>query len=196
MSSAIHVRSRTFCCCLPVRFGVFILTILGMAGGTLLAVAGWLQTIRMQGMLPKTNEIALYIHSSLYSLLALLSLFGFVGAIIRNRTMVSIFFMILVGHLVFSIFSGAFALYNIFNVTASDAIQKCISTPNADGQQVSEEDCNRSYTVFKIIAVTVFVLVWLLEIWGCVITNNYISQLDEEDEAKGRWPKSDVENAS
>jgi len=147
-------------------------------------------------MLPKTNEIALYIHSSLYSLLALLSLFGFVGAIIRNRTMVSIFFMILVGHLVFSIFSGAFALYNIFNVTSNDAIQKCISTPNADGQPSTEEECNRGYTFFKAIAVTVFVLVWLLEIWGCVITNDYISQLDEEDEAKARWPKSDVENAS
>jgi hypothetical protein len=78
--------------------------------------------------------------------------------------MVSIFFMILVGHLVFSIFSGAFALYNIFNVTANDAIQKCATTPNAEGQQVSEEDCNRSYTIFKIIAVTVFILVWLLEI--------------------------------
>jgi hypothetical protein len=51
MSSAIRVRSRTFCCCLPVRFGVFILTILGMAGGTLLAVVGWLQTIRMRAYL-------------------------------------------------------------------------------------------------------------------------------------------------
>jgi len=196
MSPADRVRSRTFCCCLPVRFGVFILTILGMAGGTLLAVVGWLQTIRMQGTLPKTNEIALYIHSSLYSLLALLSLFGFIGAIIRNRTMVSVFFMILVGHLVFSIFSGAFALYNIFNVTSSDAIQKCVSTPNAEGQQLTEAECNRSYTIVKAVAVTIFVLVWLLEIWGCVITNNYISQLDEEDEAKDRWPKSDVENHS
>jgi hypothetical protein len=130
--------------------------------------------------------------------------------------MVSIFFMILVGHLVFSIFSGAFALYNIFNVTSSDAIQKCVSTPNSEGQQLTEDECNRSYTIFKVIAVAVFVLVWLLEICtplsstcvvirfcsrypitgGCVITNNYISQLDEEDEAKDRWPKSDVENGS
>jgi len=128
--------------------------------------------------------------------------------------MVSIFFMILVGHLVFSIFSGSFALYNIFNVSASDAIQKCLDTPDADGRPNTEEDCNRGYSIIKGIAVTIFILVWLLEICtsflsheyrrsaltythtgGCVITNNYISQLDEEDEAKGRWPKADVETA-
>jgi hypothetical protein len=191
-----NVRTRTFCCCLPVRFGVFVITILGMLGGTLLAVVGWLQTIKLQGMLPKTNEVALYIHASLYTLLAILSLFGFVGAIIKNRTMISIFFMMFVGHLVFSIFSGSFALYNIFNVSAGDAIQKCLNTPNSEGQQATEEDCNRGYTLLKALAVTIFIVVWLLQIWGCVITNNYISQLDDEEEAKGRWPKADVETGS
>ena len=87
--------------------------------------------------------------------------------------MVSIFFMILVGHLVFSIFSGSFALYNIFNVSASDAIQKCLDTPDADGRPNTEEDCNRGYSIIKGIAVTIFILVWLLEICTSSLSHEY-----------------------
>jgi hypothetical protein len=191
MSSTI--RSRTFCCCLPVRFGVFVMTILGMVGGTLLAVVGWMATVRLQGLQPKSNEIALYIHSVIYTLLGVLSLFGFIGAIVRNRTMVSIFFMALVGHLTFSIFTGAFALYNIFHASNEDAIQQCV-TDGAGADGTSEGDCRRAYDIFKGIAVGVFILVWLLEIWGCVIAHEYVGQLDDEIEANGQWPKgSDVE---
>ena len=39
----VYVRSRKFCCCLPVRFGVFCESILGIAVGGFFAVAAWLQ---------------------------------------------------------------------------------------------------------------------------------------------------------
>ena len=87
--------------------------------------------------------------------------------------MVSIFFMILVGHLVFSIFSGSFALYNIFNVSASEAIQKCLDTPDPDGTPSTEQDCNRGYSIVKGIAVTIFILVWLLEICTSFRSHEY-----------------------
>ncbi|KAJ4000039.1 hypothetical protein F5050DRAFT_733911 [Lentinula boryana] len=38
-----YVRSHTFCCCIPVRLGVFIISILGVGLGGLLAVAGIVQ---------------------------------------------------------------------------------------------------------------------------------------------------------
>jgi hypothetical protein len=36
-----YVRSHTFCCCIPVRFGVFILSTLFSLGGGIIAVSGW-----------------------------------------------------------------------------------------------------------------------------------------------------------
>ena len=36
-----YVPSRTFCCCIPVRFGVFIMSMLGLAGGSIIAAVGW-----------------------------------------------------------------------------------------------------------------------------------------------------------
>jgi|ERR1700728_3859252 hypothetical protein len=43
----VYVRTRTFCCCLPVRFGVFILTTFGVLVGGLLSVGGWLQVANL-----------------------------------------------------------------------------------------------------------------------------------------------------
>jgi len=207
-----QARTRTFCCCLPVRFGVFVLTVLGAITGTIIAAVGWIQVAKLKDQLANSAKIALYINSGVYSLLAVLAVFGFIGACIRNRTMVSTFFSILVAHLVFSIFSGAFTLHNIFTVDGNAIVQGC---QNGDasatlsnlgkstvGQAaflvsrgLSYDACNSAYGVVKGISVATFIFIWLLEIWGCVITNNYISQLDDE---ASLWPtqtKSDLETA-
>ena len=41
-----YVRSRKFCCCLPVRFGVFCMALIGLVGGGFFGVAGWTQVHR------------------------------------------------------------------------------------------------------------------------------------------------------
>jgi hypothetical protein len=73
--------------------------------------------------------------------------------------MISLFFMILVAHLTFSIFTGAFALYQIFNVTVPNAVQQCI-----DNGTQSASDCQTAYNVAKGVIVAIFIIVWLLEI--------------------------------
>src|SRR5712672_495010 len=35
------VRSHTFCCCIPVRFGAVIMTTLFLLGGSVFAAVGW-----------------------------------------------------------------------------------------------------------------------------------------------------------
>jgi hypothetical protein len=90
-----YVPSRTFCCCLPVRFGVFIITLLGMAGGVAFGGLGWYEVVKLskyksiilyqsfflhigttESQLTQFSQAALYIHAILYSLLAIMSVFG------------------------------------------------------------------------------------------------------------------------
>ena len=39
-SNMVHTHTRTFCCCLPVRFGVFVMALFGVIAGTIIATAG------------------------------------------------------------------------------------------------------------------------------------------------------------
>ena len=38
-----YVRSRKFCCCFPVRFGVFCMATIGVVLGLVISIAGWVQ---------------------------------------------------------------------------------------------------------------------------------------------------------
>ena len=42
-----YVRSRKFCCCLPVRFGVFCESLLGIAIGGFIGVVGWIEVSKL-----------------------------------------------------------------------------------------------------------------------------------------------------
>jgi hypothetical protein len=194
---------------LPVRFGVFILTVLSALTGTLIAAVGWVQIAKLQNQLTNSAKVAIYINSAVYTLLGVLAVFGFIGACIKNRAMISTFLSILIAHLVFSIFSGAFTLHNVFTVDGDAIIQGCqdgngsvSSDISGVGQAsllisrgLSHNSCVKAYDVVKGISVAMFIFVWLIEIWGCVITNDYITQLDDEVSLWPRQNKADLETA-
>jgi len=181
------------------------MTVLGVLGGTTFSVVGWVEVSKYKSQLSTSNVVSLYIFAAVYSVLSLLSLFGLIGAIRKQRAMVAVFFSVLVAHLTFSIFSGAFTLWNIFNSQGLAAFKACTqpggtNTINAQGATVpapaySSTQCSKAFDIVKGVSVGVFIFIWLLEIWGCFIAHDYVSQLDEEEFAQ--WPKlgSDVEVA-
>ena len=88
------IRARTFCCCLPVRLGIFAVTILGLLVGGSLSIVGWIEVKHMSpSLLPLPSssahrvptarsplspraEIALVLQTVMFTLLALLSILG------------------------------------------------------------------------------------------------------------------------
>ncbi|PFH51653.1 hypothetical protein AMATHDRAFT_142119 [Amanita thiersii Skay4041] len=171
---------RTFCCCLPVRLGVFILTILGLAGGLILSVVGWEQVTHIRrNPLSTENSIALVLHSIMFTLLALISLLGFIGAIIKQRSLVSTFGMMLLVHLLVNVGIGIYAIYSMFRNNSKEIISACL-----DGQTDKEslEVCKSSAKVVQGIIITIYILVWLLQLFGFIIVIRYCHQLDDEED--------------
>ncbi|KII85614.1 hypothetical protein PLICRDRAFT_31775 [Plicaturopsis crispa FD-325 SS-3] len=176
-----YVRTRRFCCCLPVRFGVFVMGILGIVGGGLVAGAAWKQVMGLTDAISMTNKIALYIQAVLYTLLAVLSLFGLVGTIIKGQRLVSAYSVMLWVHFGFSVGTGAFFLYSLFHETGQEDIAKCI---NGSDSTIQKDVCKGSFAVLRGVIVGVLVLIWLIELYGGFIVSNYAGQLEEEDAAK------------
>jgi uncharacterized protein YacL len=175
----VYVRTRTFCCCLPVRLGVFILAILGVLIGGFLTVAGWLQVANLtQHPLSTRDEVALYVQTVMFTLLAVVSIFGFIGAASRRRSLLNFYWMMLAAHLVFSIASGIFSIYSMFNEDiSSEFTEQCADDAVDD---VTDEFCGNGMTVVKGLIIAFFVISWLFQLYGCIIVSNYVEQLDDE----------------
>jgi len=175
-----YVRSHTFCCCLPVRFGVFLLSLLALGGGGFVAAISWIKISHLkQHPLGKIEEISLWVQASIFSFLALLAIFGFLGAIIKNRGMVSGFGTAIAVHLGFSIAAGIFTIYTMFARDSQEALDKCI-TKAGDDSDATVQSCKKALILIKAVVVAVFVLMWLIQLYGYFVVERYVDQLDEE----------------
>jgi len=175
-----YVRSRTFCCCLPVRFGVFLLSFLALAGGGFLATIGWIKLSQLkQHPLGRNEQISLWIQSSVFSFLAVLAIFGLLGAMIKNRGMVSSFAIAIAIHLGFSIASGCFAIYIMFARDSQATLDSCVEKAN-DDSDATLQSCKTGLILLKALMVVIYVLTWLIQLYAYFVVERYVDQLDEE----------------
>ncbi|KAF9467275.1 hypothetical protein BDZ94DRAFT_1318710 [Collybia nuda] len=191
------IRSRTFCCCIPVRVGVVLVALFGLLGGGTLAIVGASQAHRI-GMptpafsldpraykpFPDGSKVSIAISITVYALLAFLSLLGLVGAIGRKISLIKMYFGMLVAHLVFSIGIGAFALHRVFSDSMGFYDECMLSQPASQVEDPSKL-CKDGAKILKGVSVTVFIIFWLFEIWGCLIVGNYSKQLQDENALSG-----------
>jgi len=167
-----YVRSRKFCCCIPVRLGVVLISSLGFLGGGLITIGGIIEYRKHEN-----RNIALVVQIILYGLLTALSVLGLIGAIAKLRRLVSLYYIMLTIHLTFSICSGSFYLFRIFN-NKVQVVNDCVK----GSDHPSRELCEKSASVIRGATVALFIVMWLIEIWTCVIVNDYNKQLMEEED--------------
>jgi len=127
----------------------------------------------------KTEQISLWIQTSLFSFLALLAIFGFLGAMIKNRGMVSGFATAIGIHLGFSIAAGAFAIYVMFARKSQAILDKCIQKAN-DDSDATVQSCKSGIILLKALIVVIYVLAWLIQLYAYFVVERYVDQLDEE----------------
>ncbi|THV06797.1 hypothetical protein K435DRAFT_834098 [Dendrothele bispora CBS 962.96] len=181
-----RVRSHKFCCCIPVRLGVCIIGLLGVASGGLLAIAGIIR-LKQLGDVDMHLKLPYIIQTLVYALYAGLSMLGLLGAICKRIGLIKAFVFTLTIHVLLSLASGGYSIYQYFK-DAPDTVQSCI---NGHTDDVTIETCKKGVSVMKGVMVALFVFVWLMEIWGVFIVRSYKDQLDEEGamEEKLRPPR-------
>ncbi|KAJ7472239.1 hypothetical protein B0H11DRAFT_2282809 [Mycena galericulata] len=179
----VYVRSRKFCCCLPVRFGVFVMSLAALLGGGLVAVAGWIEVKNLHdNPVSKQDEYALYIHAIMYSLLALIGAFGLYGTISKKIGLVSSFGSALAFHLGFSVVTGIYTIYTVFKRNSTAAMTNCV---NGSTDQTVIDGCQNGLKIVKGLVIAIYVVTWIIELYGVIIINNYVRQLKEEELVQG-----------
>ncbi|KAK2467812.1 hypothetical protein APHAL10511_000107 [Amanita phalloides] len=170
-----RVPTRTCCFCIPSRAGVILFALLGTIIGGGITTLGALRLKEADG-----GKVSLIIEVVVYCILAVVSVLGLIGAIARKLGLIKFYFAMLLIHLLFSIGSGGFAIYRVFH-DAPAYVDRCIGS---HGGAYASKVCHDGATITKVIVIGLFILIWLIEIWGCVIVNSYSRQLSEETAAE------------
>jgi hypothetical protein len=153
-----------------------------MVGGSFVAAMGWIQVAQFsQRPVEKSEEIALWIHSSMFSLLGLLAVLGFIGCLIKSRGMVSSFAIALAIHLGFSVASGIFTIYTVFRQSHQESIDKCV---NGSSDEAVLESCKSSVSIMKGLMIAIYIITWLIQLYAYFVVERYVDQLDDEEMAK------------
>jgi len=174
-----HVRSRKFCCCLPVRFGVFCSALIGLMAGGAFGGLGWYEVhewVTNQITLDTEEKVVLILFSVTYTIMALLAFFGLVGSLAGSRALVHEYAVSVTVSTVTSIGVGIYFIYRLF----FHDMASCTTTQTTDTAEVVSYVCRKGFEVIRIVIVVFLVIVWLFQIAGCFIVYDYVGQLNEE----------------
>lgn len=158
------------------------MSVLGIAGGTLVCIVGWIAVSQLwKHPLPTPDTIGIWLHAALFTILTLLSIFGFIGCLIKSRNSVHAYSVGLLITLLLSIASGAYSLWALFHQNSQQAVDKCL---NGQADALTQAVCKNGVNVYKGVTVAIYIIIWLLMIYAYVIVDNYVEQLDDEMSVK------------
>ncbi|KAJ8507623.1 hypothetical protein ONZ45_g10021 [Pleurotus djamor] len=167
------IRSRTFLFCLPVRYGVLVLSVLSILGGGALAAFGFLiaitQSLR-RGVPPdRSVEAAFYLQGLAYTALTLVAIVGFVVSILKRQRLIYLYGVTLLSLFFLALVSGVFSIVVLFY---TDAHVECLAAlPNPPATT-----CDNSALVSGLM-VGLYVLVWVIVAYACVMIPNYAEEI-------------------
>jgi len=182
-----QLESKKFCFCLPVRLGVFVVSLITMLAGSIIAAIAWIQVAQQNGKrVEVTDQVAAYVHAAIFSMLGVLSVFGFVGSLTRVRGLIVSYSVGLALHLGLSIASGVFTMFTIFRPNPANSVESCIkeSNPTPELLEETKNICNTGMAIAKGVIVAIYVVSWLLQLYAYFIVDRYSDQLEEEEMAK------------
>jgi hypothetical protein len=194
--------SKHFCCCLPVRFGVFVLSFLTLLGSAGTAFALWwiLANGPQRGLVLEGGvKTGLIIAGVVWTVFALFGLFGFIGAIIRNRALVKTYSFFLWIQLLLSLAMGIFIIVAFYKDSLrSTIIDECTnrldqlqnsSLPATSVALQTKQDlqntCSAVFNQGRIGFIVSLCISLLINLYCCFIVHRYGAQLTEEQQFRG-----------
>lgn len=166
----------TFCCCLPVRVGVLIMSFLGMLLSGILSIILWFEVASTPDM--TSGEKAAFVCAGLVeTLLFAVCILGFAGVIVRKQLFVMIYAYFTYFHFVLNVGVAIWLLWLVTHGTENAAVNACQRTiQNQDAQN----QCIGLLKIAKGVYIGIALVVLLAELYGAIIVARYVNQIQRE----------------
>ncbi|KZS98322.1 hypothetical protein SISNIDRAFT_481074 [Sistotremastrum niveocremeum HHB9708] len=184
--------SKHFCCCIPVRLGVFVMSLVetivtgGLAALFFLSARElWSGSVTVDGKeihVSKGTEIGILVVGVVFTIFCLLSIFGFIGAITRRRGLIKSYAFLLNITFLLNLLATAYVLFLVFHTSDADLVADCQSALRNTGSQDQCTNLPGHRKVYEAIVsvILIFHLFWYF--YGCIIVHRYVKQLTIEQE--------------
>lgn len=165
-----------FCCCLPVRAGVITMSLLGIILSGILTIILWYEVASTPD-LTSGERTGFVLAGLLETFLCVVSILGFVGAIVRKQLFVRIYAYFIYVHFFINVAVAAYLLWLITHFTENTATKACQDTIKNTGAQ---QQCIGILQIARGVYFAVAVLVLLIEMYGAIIVARYLNQIQRE----------------
>ncbi|KAJ3790810.1 hypothetical protein GGU11DRAFT_387794 [Lentinula aff. detonsa] len=170
-------HGRTFCCCLPVRFGVISMSFLGILFGGLFSILLWFEVSDTSSSMDPHERTAFILAGIVETLLFIASVVGFIGAIVRKQLFITIYTYFTYVHFIINLAVAGFFLYVVLHFSSTAISKACDDTIKDAGAQ---GQCTDILSDFRTIYIVVALLVLFIELYGALIATRYIHQIKTE----------------
>jgi len=182
---AVTSRARQCCCFLAPIYGVLAFSYIWILGGMIFAITGWSQVIQLKFYpIPTSYEVALYFQALVFTFMTLLGIYGVVATSMRRPSLIMGLFILIGIHFLMSIIAGSYLLVMIHRVRTDAQIISCLDQAY---NEMSAQLCFTPITMPQNVAVTIYVLTWVLELYAAFIAFSFLQDL------KQRAANKDVE---
>ncbi|KAF9036125.1 hypothetical protein BDZ89DRAFT_1036115 [Hymenopellis radicata] len=185
------MRFHHFCCCMPLRVGVFVLTALALISSGAAAAVLWIALPRAMGTHDAHShyKIVIGVSAAIYTIMALIALFGLIGTIRKRISFVRTFLSLLYLILVLDIAVGAFAIYVVYSKNTAITGTECTTV---NGVVSCADDDGMTHQISKASIIVSFAVTFLISLYQCVLVHSYVKELQEKESHRGSYAAVNV----
>ncbi|KAH0827803.1 hypothetical protein J3R83DRAFT_3428 [Lanmaoa asiatica] len=166
-------HSNSFCCCIPVRAGFVLMSILTFLLSGTVSIIIWFE-ISHSYQLSSKERIAFILTGIVESLLFLASTVGFIGVVARKQLFVMTYTYFLYTHFVINLIVG---IYFLVTVRASNRQQLIDDCAEVLVNTSMESSCSDLTNVSTYVFIAIVAALLLLELYGALIATRYVNRL-------------------
>ncbi|KAF8554695.1 hypothetical protein OG21DRAFT_1030015 [Imleria badia] len=166
-------QSSSFCCCIPVRAGFVLMSVLTFLLSGTISVIIWFEVSHSYQLSTK-ERVAFVLTGIVESFLFLASIIGFIGVVARKQLFVMTYTYFLYVHFVLNLIVG---IYFLVTVRASNRQQLVNECAEVFVNTSMESSCSRLMSVSTYVFIAIVAALLTFEFYGVLIATRYVYRL-------------------
>jgi hypothetical protein len=170
--------ARHFLCCLPLRLGALLISVIQLALFGLIAAGSFYTIMKsMRGRLPPYLKWVVIANASYYTVLTIAAFIGVIGTLARKARMLTTYAFYMRWSIGVQLVIDGLYLWAFFSQSRQTLIDRCVD--GSTDQEVTNI-CEHSFDTGKWTLVIGMVVGLIIQIWAAYIVTSYARKLQEQ----------------